>query len=487
MERNPTAEKAASKTLALPCFHFCGHADPKLGSHRTLLWVKNGRPEAIDAPSLVQMLRRAELVVLNGCKSLALAEALAHAGVPNTVCWETLSHDAASSRFGVAFWKRVAEETQAGAPLRDAARLGFEAGELAVRSATTAGGSLANGALAAFTPRFALGIDPLDAALVKQSEPGRGLCLPAAGLDAAGRIAAGWPVLLQPQQPCGVLPAIPDHYKERPADAALRTRLIKDGLQSVSLLGRGCGGAATLAGTAGLGKSTLAAVLALDVRVQSAFHDGIFWLRFGQERSALDVLRELAGMLNVDISALSEQQAAVVEAIAGWLDTRRCLLILDDVWTLEQARPFTRLHAGRLLTTRVREVATRAGGRTQEMETLDPREALRLLAACMQTDADLSTDADASELVRLSGGLPVVLEQWGAVCRDQTIRSFLRELRRARGQTTPSSRSMPQATTSTTPSLPAWRCSSCGSRRPTRGSRAAAASSPCCPRTRRCR
>ena len=29
-------------------------------------------------------------------------------------------------------------------------------------------------------------------------------------------------------------------------------------------------------------------------------------------------------------------------------------------------------------------------------------------------DADLSTDADARELVRLSGGLPVVLEQWRA-------------------------------------------------------------------------
>ena len=71
----------------------------------------------------------------------------------------------------------------------------------------------------------------------------------------------------------------------RSADAALRERLIKDGLQSISLVGESRGGevAAALAGTAGLGKSTLAAVLALDVRVQSAFHGGIFWLRFGQE------------------------------------------------------------------------------------------------------------------------------------------------------------------------------------------------------------
>ena len=32
--------------------------------------------------------------------------------------------------------------------------------------------------------------------------------------------------------------------------------------------------------------------LACDVRVQSAYHDGVFWLRFGQERAALDVLRD---------------------------------------------------------------------------------------------------------------------------------------------------------------------------------------------------
>ena len=68
------------------------------------------------------------------------------------------------------------------------------------------------------------------------------------------------------------------------------------------------------------------------INTSLALRRWVFWLRFGQERSALDVLRELAGMLDVDISALREQQAAIVDAIARWLDTRRCLLILDDVW-----------------------------------------------------------------------------------------------------------------------------------------------------------
>ena len=140
-----------------------------LGCNRRRRIAFTGAPEAIDADGLVQMLGCAELVVLNGCKTLALAEALARAGVPNVVCCETLLCDAAGRLFAEGFWRRVAAESQAGASLQEAARLAFEAGELAVRSATVAGGALAldNGrSAAASTPEFALGIDPEDAALV---------------------------------------------------------------------------------------------------------------------------------------------------------------------------------------------------------------------------------------------------------------------------------------------------------------------------------
>ena len=59
-----------------------------------------------------------------------------------------------------------------------------------------------------------------------------------------------------------------------------------------------------IAGSAGLGKTTTAQWLALDPCVRSAFHDGIYWLEFGKERTAeqkrvrlLQMLRGYSGVL----------------------------------------------------------------------------------------------------------------------------------------------------------------------------------------------
>eukprot|EP00966_Prymnesium_polylepis_P236379 5466424-Prymnesium_polylepis.4 len=192
--RDVSADVAASQAASFPWFHWAGHADPVLGSRRTLVWVKAGRPEAIDAASL----------------SLALAEALARVGVMNVVGYETLILDEPGKLFAEGFWRCLGAEVQAGRPLREAVRHGFEM--VAVQSATVAGGSVITNAFGvsstvlAATPKYAVGIDPEDAAHVAQ--PG-GRCLAAAGADAEGRLAAGRWVLLQPQRSCGVLPAIP--------------------------------------------------------------------------------------------------------------------------------------------------------------------------------------------------------------------------------------------------------------------------------------
>ena len=95
-----------------------GHADPRLGTDRTLVWHKAGRLEAVDTATLIGMLRGFELVVLNGCKSRELGEALAKAGVSNVVCVATLVHDEAARRFAVGFWRCVVARATSSATLR---------------------------------------------------------------------------------------------------------------------------------------------------------------------------------------------------------------------------------------------------------------------------------------------------------------------------------------------------------------------------------
>ena len=438
--RDVSAEQALeAASYGYTRFHFAGHADPTLGSERTLVWHKEGRLEAVDAATLVRMLRGFQLVVLNGCKSLALAEALGRAGVPNVVGVETLLLDEPGRLFALGFWRHVRAEAARGAPLRDAVRRAFEQGQVAVSTATGVGGTLRTGgssSVAASTPLYTLGVDPEDASLVEQAGARRGWCLPAAGSDAEGRQAAGRWVLLQPLPPGGLHgapPDVPEHYEPRAEQQALRDALI-GARAPIALVGGGGSGATSLAGTAGLGKTTLAAWLVRDLRVHSTFADGIFWLRFGQERAAAEVLLAMARMLGVaepDERGRPPSDDEIIAAVTRRLAGRRCLLVLDDVWNHAQVRPFKGLGAGLLLTTRLREVANRAGA-LREMAPLAPAQALKVLATCMETTADLSTSDDAQQLVRLSGGLPVVLESWGAACRSQSVASLLQELTRAR-------------------------------------------------------
>eukprot|EP00966_Prymnesium_polylepis_P236378 5466424-Prymnesium_polylepis.3 len=220
-----------------------------------------------------------------------------------------------------------------------------------------------------------------------------------------------------------------------------------------------------MAGTAGLGKSTTAAVFAYDMHVQSAFPGGLFWLRFGQERTALDVLRELAGMLGIDTSIIREQQGAVIDAIAERLQGQHCLLILDDVWTYAQAQPFVQLRAGgRLLTTQV--CATWPSGHVSRCRRWRHWSERRRCAcsppACRRTPTSrpmMTLRARAAE--RRDPG-----------CSSSGVRSArtnpsLRLLPSCdkRAARTDASRSRRRQITSTTPSLRASRCSSAALRR----------------------
>ena len=70
---DPTAALAGQRTPHHSWCHFAGHADPKLGPDRVLVMCHDGGFGAVDASTLVDMLRTMKLVVLNGCKSEELA------------------------------------------------------------------------------------------------------------------------------------------------------------------------------------------------------------------------------------------------------------------------------------------------------------------------------------------------------------------------------------------------------------------------------
>ena len=220
-----------------------------------------------------------------------------------------------------------------------------------------------------------------------------------------------------------------------------------------ALLGGSGGAAAALSltatgvvGTAGLGKTTAATCLAHDARVHARFPDGIVWLVFGQERDALSNLRKLGRCLGLRREQWNEW-SDIDEAndeLTPLLKDKRVVIVLDDVWEYpRQVKPFKDLlmrsrggggaqGSKLLLTTRVCKVAEAAGGLT-ELSQCNEAVGLRILAKYMGTpSAQLSGDADARRLVKMSGGLPIMLEQWGVACRRQSVASLIVELNKAK-------------------------------------------------------
>ena len=87
---------------------FIGHADAEHGTtgERTLgLTDPAGGLVMMDPKTIVDIIGagkdRLELVVLNGCQSEAMCEALATRFRVPTIGWSTITHDAAAKRFSI--------------------------------------------------------------------------------------------------------------------------------------------------------------------------------------------------------------------------------------------------------------------------------------------------------------------------------------------------------------------------------------------------
>ena len=72
--------------------HLAGHHDARLRGVRTFAWTKEGRVETVDQSTLVRLLGKLELVVLNGCSTEKLCETITDRRVP-AIGWSTVAAD----------------------------------------------------------------------------------------------------------------------------------------------------------------------------------------------------------------------------------------------------------------------------------------------------------------------------------------------------------------------------------------------------------
>ncbi len=171
-------------------------------------------------------------------------------------------------------------------------------------------------------------------------------------------------------------------------------------------------------GWPGVGKTTLAAVLAHDADIRVAFPDGVLWLSVGQSPNIFAKLSIWARPLGIEAA-----NAQTVDELKGLLRARlrgkRMLFVIDDIW---EARDVFNFRLGEsqcamLVTTRVQEVVFHLeppphNARIYPLSVLDGDRGVEILFRLAPTV--VATYPDKSrELVGALEGLPLALRVAG--------------------------------------------------------------------------
>jgi hypothetical protein len=171
-------------------------------------------------------------------------------------------------------------------------------------------------------------------------------------------------------------------------------------------------------GWPGVGKTTLAAVLAHDHDVRVAFPDGVLWLSVGQNPNIFAKLSIWARPLGVDAA-----NAQTVDELKGLLRARlrgkRMLLVIDDVWEARDVFNFRlgECHCAMLITTRVQEVVFHLepvphNARIYPLSVLNGDRGVEILSRLAPTVVATYPDK-CRELVGALEGLPLALRVAG--------------------------------------------------------------------------
>jgi NB-ARC domain len=180
-------------------------------------------------------------------------------------------------------------------------------------------------------------------------------------------------------------------------------------------------------GWPGVGKTTIAAALAHDPEIATAFPDGVLWTSLGPNPDILSGLAAWGRALGVDglIHSTVEEASA---HLTGLLRDKRMLVIVDDVWDVAHAVPFEVVGrwSALLITTRLPHVANALAPTPEaiyKLEVLTDDKALELLQI-LAPDVAYGHPEACRELVRELEGLPLALQVAGHLLHVEASYGF---------------------------------------------------------------
>lgn len=181
-------------------------------------------------------------------------------------------------------------------------------------------------------------------------------------------------------------------------------------------------------GWPGVGKTTLASVLANDQQIIDKYPDGILWISLGPEPDIHSGLATWGRALGIDDLIKEKTAEDASRRLSAILRNKQMLLIIDDVWKEAQAIPFKvgGQKCATLITTRANDVAQYLAETPENiyrLNVLTEEKSLDLLKEIAPTIVKDFIDA-CKELVRELEGLPLALQVAGHLLNAEANYGF---------------------------------------------------------------
>jgi WD40 repeat protein len=225
------------------------------------------------------------------------------------------------------------------------------------------------------------------------------------------------------------VPKLPVDFLPRPDDLKmLRELVLSPGEGKSAITGKtsnidnGCFSSVGLRGMGGIGKSVLAAAQARDEKVLEAFPDDVIWITLGQRPNLPNRQLQLLKFLEKDHRAISDAQDGL-GCLRLLLSEKSCLIILDDVWAMDDVRAFDALgpNCRMLVTTRDQEIVRGLKAREFCLDVLNEEDSLKLLALSSGLKRE-DLGPKAKEVAKECDCLPLALAMVGSMAKAALAR-----------------------------------------------------------------
>ncbi len=207
------------------------------------------------------------------------------------------------------------------------------------------------------------------------------------------------------------VPPLPRHFIARPAELErLRQALLSDNATRQTAL-------TAVQGLGGIGKTVLAKALCQDEAILNAFPDGIVWVPIGRDAGNMGDEIKFVGKKLGDSESYYTSELMAADRLRDFLPQKTALIVLDDVWSPAQVKPFI-VDAPRcqvLFTTRDEGVARHPdiAANIVSVGVMKPEQAAELLRKLAGRD-----DPDFPEIAKRLGYLTLALKLVGSQLQD---------------------------------------------------------------------